>query len=211
MATKKTVKKVLPVVKATPEVQEVRADGEYNKYPVYHGCIRFDDDNIVEVNIINGTPSFKYNGEEIKESPAYLDDINTLIKISNDKTMSYDSRKELIYTEAEFNNYIAGARSTWSIISSLTRAVAIVQEMTTGFDAATLRNCDLWFNVKPHTTYFFYPSPSSPQRINIHFCFDSSIVTEDELTAWGLTGSAYHITYNEKFPTRDEFFEMYGG
>lgn len=65
MATKKTVKKAPAVVKATPETREVGTDGEYNKYPKYHGCLRFDDDNIFEITKDDAGIRVLYNNEVV--------------------------------------------------------------------------------------------------------------------------------------------------
>lgn len=209
MATKKTVKKAPAVVKATPEAQEVRADGEHNKYPVYHGCIRFDDDNIVEVSIRNNTPMFLYNGQPLKTYSG----ANMLAVLTDDlpaQTINYRLSKAYFTDDV-----VVSTTQPLLYINDNARAYAFKGNIPNGalrITSSSLSHvCDIWVNNQPSGNIMIRSNPDNHYRnIRLHCCFPRGEISDNTIISWGFY-SPDVVTFDETFPTETEFFEMYGG
>ena len=208
MATKKTVKKAPAVVRATPETQEVRTDGEYNKYPKYHGCIRFDDDHIVEVNIINDKIEVLYNGGNPFTVAADM-----LINLSKSSTgLSSDLHRR--WGAAYFKN-VSYIGSSFLILDStislenpyaLAFAKSVTQAGAIIVNGSIKPKVDLWLKEKPTAAMFNFSSQNSgPQNMKVYCAFDTA--SASEISAWGLTGATFN--YNVEWPDEATFMERY--
>ena len=206
MATKKTVNKAPAVVRETPEVQEVRSDGEYNKYPVYHGNIRFDDDNIVSADITNGTPVLKYNGEIVEKTiTEYAGEV--IIKLSNNVGNMVNARASKIYCNVAFPG---GGSTTNSVITvtpttnPMNRKYAFKESCPINtIRVQTDTEIDIYLNKRPANNAFSENVTGTYNKINLYCNFNKQ--SDSDVSEWGFSAAKVH--YNVPFPSADDFFE----
>lgn len=164
-------------------------DGEYNKYPKYHGCLRFDDDNIYTVK--NGLASF--NG-----SPA-LGIGNAVVKLSGSDNAARLNRKVIAgYFNTDFG---PGTKANDACLiippDGLVYAFKTLRNVyTVGFMGYSSSQVTIYLGEKPVEDAITVNSGYLPTDVIINCNFDGPYVIP------GLENATYN--YNVPFPDISE-------
>ncbi len=185
-----------PVLMNTGETRDAVNDGEYNKYPVYHGCIRFDDDNIICAKIENQNPSIYYN--------------NTLYAdkgiASADGFVKWSAAGGLtsILTRAFFNGYARGSSATSPFV------LLYFENSVLAFDRAGIYTLRITSNMATHATIYLKQQPANDafvigpggddHNITINCAFPA--VDKDISDLWGFPNAV--INFNVPYPKPED-------
>jgi len=193
MATKKTVKKAPAVVRDTPEVQEARADGEYNKYPVYHGCLRFDDDNIVSSFIDDNKYSIiKINDEEVGGSYTSLAEMlivdpTRITPLGNKITYAYFNTDPGSGDGTNSSVINIGSKCKKLAFADTINSIDLVRILST-----SSRNVDVYLNKEPTSNFVSLATGASDDGWKVHCNFS------DTGRRFGFVNATF--IFNESFP-----------
>lgn len=180
----------------TEGTRDSNNDGEYNKYPLYHGCIRFDDDNIVCVtpdsvrlpatvtitDIIGGVTDLKYRFKNF----TYIKSLNTNIGGSSGNPLinvpTFIERVQAFYLDVPtLGDYFLGVASNAKC------------DVDIYIKTASLGNIGNPLIVDQST-----------RSINVYYDGD---ITDDFKAKIGVPNAVYHGNYT--LPDVSEFIERY--
>lgn len=170
-------------------------DGEYNKYPVYHGCLRFDDKNIIEADVSENAVSVSYNGEPIGGS------------MHNEDVVVLDPNKQSLLStkiiKAYFSNDVGHGSSETSpliAVGSSLQKIAFkseLQGLIMRFYSYSSVQCQIYLLKPPVGNVFLVDSGIQQRDITVYCAFP------EDGQKFGLDNATF--IHNASFPTLEEF------
>lgn len=168
-------------------------DGEYNKYPKYHGCIRFDDDTIVSSFIDDNNYSIiKINDEEVggtytANAELLLVDPTRLTPLGNKIKYAYFNSDPGSGGDATAPVIIPGSK-----LKKLAFANTINSEYLIRIIKTSSKDVDVYLNKIPASDFFSIASGASDTGWRVHCNFS------DTGARFGFVNATFY--FNEPFP-----------
>ena len=167
--------------------------GEYNKYPKYHGCIRFDDDAIVSAFIDDNNYSIiKLNDEEV--GGTYTTNAELLI-VDPTRLLSLGNKIRYAYFNTDPGS---GDGATVPVISpsskckKLAFADTINSKDLVRITSTSSKDVDVYLNKTPTSDFFSIASGASDNGWRVHCNFS------DTGDRFGFVDATF--IFNEPFP-----------